>query len=187
MSKKNQKKTVKKTLKLNGNAVTTDNVECYRSYRSVLQHCKRAAKQTYYHNQCVKSRKNTKGLWSVINEIVKKKSNKMQTIECLNINNIQETNSLLIANEFGRYFSQFANKIGHSKTPITEYIRKIPSNSDMLFLAPTNALEIQCIIAQLPSKPSSGHDDISNILLKKLSECIVAPLVSILITQCRKE
>ena len=107
----------------------------------------------------------------------------MQTIEHLNIDNIQETNSLMIANEFGRYLSQvgkeFANKIGESKTPITKYISKIPSNSDTLFLAPTNKLEVKLIIAQLPSKTSSGHDDISNTLLKKLSDHIVVPLVSI--------
>ena len=104
----------------------------------------------------------------------------MQTIESLSINKIQETNSLLIANEFGHYFSQvgkeFANKIGKSKTLITNYINKISSNPKSVFLTPTNAQEVSCLITQLPGKTSSGHDDISNILLKKLSEEIVYPL-----------
>ena len=48
-----------------------------------------------------------------------------------------------------------------------------------MFLTPTNAGEISRLIAQLPSKTSSGHDDISNILLKKLSDVIAHPLVDI--------
>ena len=99
------------------------------------------------------------------------------------MNIIHETNSLLIANEFGCYFSQvgkkFANKIKKPKTPIRDYINKISGNPKSVFLTPTNAQEISCLISQLPSKTSSGHDDISNILLKKLSEEIKYPLADI--------
>ena len=126
---KKQKTLFNKTLKINGKAVTMDSVSKYRAYRSTLQKCKWAARQTYYHDQCMKLKQNTKGLWNIINEILKKKTNKLQTIESLNMNNIHKTNSLLIANEFGRYFSQvvkeFANKIEKPKTPIRDYINKI--------------------------------------------------------------
>ena len=180
---KKQKTLFKMTLKINGKAVTTDSVSNYKAYRSTFQKCKRAAKQTYYWDQCIKLKQNTKGLWNIINEIIKKKSNKLQTIESLNINNIQETNSLIIANEFGRYFSQvgkdFANKMEKSKIHISEYISKISHYPKSVFLTPTNAPEIGHLIAKLLSKTNSGHNDISNILLKKLSKEITNPLADI--------
>ena len=43
-------------------------------------------------------------------------------------------------------------------------------------MAPTTANELITLINQLPNKPSSGHDNISNILLKQLHHSLVTPL-----------
>ena len=83
------------------------------------------------------------------------------------------------AGTFSEIGKEFANKIGKPTTPISDYINKICHNPKSVFLTPTNACEISRLIAQLPSKTSSGHDDISNILLKKLSDVITHPLVDI--------
>ena len=40
----------------------------------------------------------------------------------------------------------------------------------------TTQLEIHKLIVRLPSKTSTGHDQISNVLLKQLNECISFPL-----------
>ena len=48
-----------------------------------------------------------------------------------------------------------------------------------LFLAPTSVEEIHYLIKSLPNKTSSGHDSISNNLMKKLSPSILEPLVII--------
>ena len=48
-----------------------------------------------------------------------------------------------------------------------------------LFLAPTSVDEIHYLIKSLPNKTSSGHDSISNNLMKKLSPSILEPLAII--------
>ena len=46
-------------------------------------------------------------------------------------------------------------------------------------MSPTTKEEIVCIIDKLPNKRSSGHDNLSNLLLKKISHEIAMPLEQI--------
>ena len=68
-------------------------------------------------------------------------------------------------------------KGGNSKTKINDYINKIPEQKDSMFLAPCTELEICKLIDNLPNKNSSGYDDISNILLKRLKQSLLSALV----------
>ena len=81
---------------------------------------------------------------------------------------------------FGNYFStvgkKFANKIPTSRKSIAKYLKKLQSNSESLFFQPTNIQEILKLVRKLPSKASSGYDNISNILLKE----IIYPLSPVL-------
>ena len=55
--------------------------------------------------------------------------------------------------------------------PIADYISKIPQNPQSLYFAPITTLEIEKIISKLEPKKSSGHDGISNKLIKDLCDC----------------
>ena len=55
---------------------------------------------------------------------------------------------------------------------ITTYI-KIENCPRTMYLTPTTIPEIKSLIKNLPPKTSSGCDDISNTLLKKISPCPV--------------
>ena len=48
--------------------------------------------------------------------------------------------------------------------------------TNSLYLSPTNEKEIKNLIQSLPNKNSSGYDNISNVLLKKISPAILTPL-----------
>ena len=109
--------------------VTTENVAKYRHYRATLQRCKRMAKQQYYHKQCTDLKNNTRKLWQLINNMINKTTNKMHVIDCLKSDKGLITDTIKIANEFGKYFAtvgkNFASKIEKSKTDADSYIRKI--------------------------------------------------------------
>ena len=115
--------------------------------------------------------------------MINKTSNKLHIIECLTKENIKLTNSIEIANEFGQYFAgvgkKFAERITAPSNSIDEYTSKINRHKNSLYLYHTNDVEIQSLIKGLPSKDSSGHDNISNNLLKKLGLCLTKLLVSI--------
>ena len=79
-------------------------------------------------------------------------------------------------NSFAKYFAQvgkkFANKIPSPNKSVSEYLKCLQSNKASIFLQPTDMLEIKCIAVELPLKKSSGHDNISNMLLKEIIDNI---------------
>ena len=91
-----------------------------------------------------------------------------------------------IANSFGKFYLELgmnlASTIKQGQTLITDYLSNIPRNLNSIFINPTCQYEIEKIISHLPNKTSSGHNGVSNILLKKLNESISYPL-SIIFSQ----
>ena len=55
----------------------------------------------------------------------------------------------------------------------------LQSNKSSIFFNPTDIWEIKQIVTKLPSKNSSGHDNISNILLKEIIDSISHVLCTI--------
>ena len=142
----------------------------YNSYNSTLRRIIRRTKCSFYRDMCYTYRANSKKLWGLINEIVGKRNDKTSLIEYITIDGIRTYNATKICDAFGHYFSTvgrtFANKIPKPQKSIAEYLKKLQSNSESLFFQPTNEHELEKIVSNLPSKASSGHDNISNILLK---------------------
>ena len=109
----------------------------------------------------------------MVNTIISKHNDKSNSIEYLKVGNVEIYNAKEIANQFGKYFStvgeDYANKVPSPKKSSHHYTHKIPRNPSTIFLTPTSITEIENLIRSLHNKSSSGHDDITNIPLKKIS------------------
>ena len=153
----------------------------YKDYNKVLGKTIRHAKVQFYLNMCYEYKTQTKKLWKIINEIAGKHSNKSSLIEYLKIYNIKEYGAKKISNRFAKYFAGvgkcFAERIPKPTKGITSYLKLLQSNKASLFLTPTYEDELKRIVTALPAKASSGHDNISNILLKE----IINPLAHVLV------
>ena len=158
--------------------------ESYKKYKACLQRVIRNCKRSYYSDLCEKHKSNTKQLWEIMNKILNRVNNKTNIIDCLEINNIKCYDAREIANELGKHFSNigklYANKTKRSEKEIDHYISKIDQNSKTMFLNPTNQIEVGKVIDRLKNKHSSGHDNISNCLIKRLKDVIVLPLTIII-------
>ena len=132
---------------------------------------------------CYEYKSQTKKLWGLINEIARKNNNKSCLIEYLKINEVREYSAEKISNRFAKYFAgvgkQFASKIPKSFKSITDYLKLLQSSQSSLFLSPTCEEEIKRIVSTLPSKASSHHDNISNILLKEIIDQLAHVLVEV--------
>ena len=108
---------------------------------------------------------------------------KSSVISHITVNKTEILNEKAIANEFGKYFSTvgktFASKVKNPRHEITHYNEKITRNSQSIYFYCTTEIEIKRLIENLPNKTSSGYDNISNILLKKLCATISTPLTNI--------
>ena len=151
----------------------------YKNYRNTLQWILRNTKQTFYQFECFKF-KNTKKLWQIINEVIRKTSDKSSVVDKISVNNIDYYKGENISNEFAKYFSSvgknLALKIPDSNKTVQWYLNKIPQNPKSVFLTPCTKQEIKKIINNLPNKTSSGFDGLSNVLLKTLCDSIIDPL-----------
>ena len=123
---------------------------------------------------------NPKQLWKVINQVIGKINNKTSCIGYIKVDNTEYYQPKDISNHLGKYFANtgqtFAEKTPPPFKSILEYIDKISRNNKTLFLNLAYEQEIKQIIGQLSNKNSSRHDDIINILLKKIKHTIIKPL-----------
>ena len=159
---------------------TVESETKYKNYRNTLNLIKRRSKTEYYHSQCVNFRSNTKKLWQMINRICAKTNDKTNCIDCLKVGNIEINDPVGIPNEFANYFAnigdKYSKKLKASKKSISEYVNKIQSEKKNLFMSLCTPIELDKIIKNLPNKSSSGYDQISNVLLKKISDPILIVL-----------
>ena len=160
--------------------VASRNDSTYKTYKATLQRIIRKSKENYFLNKCKEFKTNAKKLWAVINTITKKETNKHNIVDALKIDNLLVTERKSIAEEFGKYFSDigktYAQRIPKSQENISHYLSKIKREKNLIYLTPVTNTEVDRLIRNLQPKPSSGHDGISNKLLKGLRESIVEPL-----------
>ena len=142
----------------------------YKNYRNKLKQIIRKSKEDYYRCKCVEFKRNTSKLWKLIQRLTCKTNDRTNLIEYLTIDNIDYHKHQIIAEEFAKHFAtvgrNYANQIPTAKYQIEHYLSQIPLNPKSIFMTPTCPSEIRTIIGNLPNKSSSGHDNISNILLR---------------------
>ena len=154
--------------------------EKYKYYNNALHKSIKKAKIDYYKEKCREYKTQTKKLWKLINEISGKRNDKLNLVDYLKIDDVQVYNAKKISNSFAKYFSEvgekFAKKVPSLTKSISEYMKVMGSNTRSIFLEPTDENEIRKIAFDLPNKSSSGHDRISNVLLKEIIAQIAEPL-----------
>ena len=165
---------INRSKKLYSHSIRKDSTETdhlpYMDYSRLLTRVKRFAKRQYYETKCEEDKHNTKKLWNIINEVCSKSNDKTCAIDYLKISNIHEYKVEKISNHLGKYFSNvgktYAEKITKPSQTADYYLGKIITNKSSIMLLPVCEQEIERILNKLPSKSSSGHDNISNLLLK---------------------
>ena len=155
----------------------------YKTYRNKLQQILRRNKEDYYKQKCKDYKRNLSKLWKVINKITHKMNDKSSAVEYLKINNIDYYETKTISEEFATHFATVGKRYASAiKTPhhnFYHYLKQIPHNTGSMYMTPTSKEELEKLIDQLPNKTSKGHDDISNVLLKRIKHAISNPLVMI--------
>ena len=152
----------------------------YTTYRNKLKSIIRKSKNKYLHDKCTEYRQESRKLWQLINRLLKKENNKHHVIEGIRTIDTILYDPESITNTFCEFFSSIGEKYASQLSPMpnemTTYLNQMDNNNKTLYLSPCTDTEIYYLIKDLPHKTSSGHDNISNVLLKKLSPSIIHPL-----------
>lgn len=151
------------------NNSTQESIEKYKTYRNCLTQIKCKARATYYVQHCYALKSSIKKLWQLINNVIKHTHDKMSIIDHKTVNNIKYHEAKDVANQFGKFYSkigaQLANTIKTTDHDYKYYLKKITPNPNMMYIHNITSSKIIKYINKLPSKNSSGYDNISNILL----------------------
>ena len=140
------------------------------------------AKQNFYNYNFHKHRNNIKQTWDTINNILGK-SNSREYIDHIIINNNKITEKQQIVDQFNSYFCNIANEMANNITiPLTGSYKDYLTNKfhASFSFKSVNKLDIHRIINNLSSKNTSGHDEISSVLLKKLVNILPGPITTII-------
>ena len=155
----------------------------YKTYRNTFNKLRRKAKFSYYDNLIRENKHNSKRLWNILHKITGQMKNKKGISEEIIVNGIKENNRHVISNAFAKYYSEvgklLANKIEEEENirdPMEHMTHRVEQNC---FLFPTGSQEIEKIIKNLKIKNSSGYDEISNKILKKIYPSIMKALIII--------
>ena len=112
--------------------------------------------------------------------MINKTHKKRQVIESLKVDNLLRYSPTEITTSFCDHFANvgktYADKVKLSEVLVETYTAKTDRNYSSMFLSPTDCAEIRSLIMNLPSINSSGYNEISNNLLKKLCTSLLNPL-----------
>ena len=150
----------------------------YKQYHNILNRIKKHEKQVFYDSLFKKIGKNTKLMWNVINNLIKKTNNKHDIVELISDSNVL-SNDRDKCNLLNEHFVNAGQKVQDSIpqpgiTGDNTVNRKSDTKSvrSKLSFRKVTEGEICKIVANLKLKSSYGIDYISNNLSKKLVHII---------------
>jgi len=149
----------------------------YTKYRNKLIKLLHKAENMYYINKFEALKTDMKQTWKTIKDILN--TNQMSPlIDTFNIGNKPVKDKAIIAQKFNEYFinigPSLAAKIPLSPTSYSSYLKGNYKNSFAILDA--SAEEIITLVKQMPSKHSSGHDNIPLDIMKLCINLIAEPL-----------
>ena len=126
---------------------------------------------------------NMKNTWTTINEILSKSNNKKEFPSYFTMKDNTNSDKQDIANQFNTFFANIGPDLSkkipkHQDKSMESYLKENILCSFNFELIEQDT--VKKIIKRLNAKHSSGHDNVSTILLKEISPIISSPLNLIL-------
>ena len=148
----------------------------YKQYRNILNRLKVFEKRNHYDDLFTKIGKNSQLLWNVLNNLMRKTSNKNDITELL-YNGENLVNDQNICDTFNMHFATVGERIKDTVPNVNinpmKYMRRF---TNCMLFSPISEQYICKLVSDLKPKTSSRYDDISNRLLKQLVNVLKLPL-----------
>ncbi len=156
------------------------------TYRNKLKQVPviRFSKKRYHENLFEKANNDMKRTWQIIKKLINKTNDKLDLPDKFKIDGIETENANNIANAFNTHYSKVGSKLA-AKLPSSEksyfqYLKNVRKEEKSLFFKPVTEEDVLIEVMNLKNKDSSGIDNISNKLLKKVIFPILQPLTELI-------
>ncbi len=164
---------------------TEDNIKKYKQYNNLFNLLKKKMKILYFRTLLEENKTNSKKCWSILKQAIGKMNDKSSYPQSFLINNSMKSDKIEIAEGFNKFFANIGTQTSHNVPPSNTSFSSFMPNAlaHSFFLGPVAPSDVLNITKKFKPKTSSGHDSISNKLLKTTIENIIEPLTHI-INQC---
>ena len=96
---------------------TLEDVITYKTHRQLYNKLKHTTKEEYYREKCLQFKKNSKRLWGVIKETIKKVKHKGSIIPYITVDSVKLNKPKDTANNFGSFFSKLGSTLAAKIVP----------------------------------------------------------------------
>ena len=150
------------------------NKNSYHQNRNIYEKTLKMTKQIHFKSLLELFKHNLKKTWTTINTLLGRRKSIKQQSPILIDNNLC-TDHDKIANGFNSYFSNVASNLVKTIPQINPTFKAyLPSPSNQsIFFQPTTSSEIKNILQLMPSKFSSGLDNIPSKIIKQMPDNII--------------
>ena len=157
----------------------------FKNYEKEVRNAIQETKKRYFNRIFAAYKCDIKKTWLVINDTLSRNKNKCDLPATFNYNGLVLSDPIEIANSFNVYFASIGDNLASEiKTPTNKNINftsylKNPTKNRLKFTHITEEDTIKAI-DNLENKNSSGHDGISNKLLKLIGHVLCKSLTLII-------
>ena len=164
------------------NNSTMANYNNFKKYQKCYYKAIKGAKKIHINKMLQIHHGDGKKIWGAINQHTNRIKNNTPPIKQIISQGVITEDSAAIANEFNKFFSEVGENLAKKITIKPDEFRKtLPHHTaPRLIFKPIQQKELQKIINKMEPKTSSGHDHISNKILKELYPIIQKPLLHVL-------
>ena len=158
----------------------------YNKIKNIISRQIKIDKRKYMQNDLLNAGSDTRKVWQIINKNLYNNNN--HQLPNINIDKIINNNKIFIdihnvANEMNNYYINIGNLIFQQNVSQIINSTVIPSQTNSIYLNPTNDIEIKIIINTLKSNASPGKDKITSNDVKILQD-IITPYITKYINLC---
>lgn len=153
------------------NSPTPHNILLHKNFKNSLNSSIRKAKIKYFENHFKHSEKNSKLMWSKINEITNNKTKTFNTIDKITFNNNVITDKNEIASNMNNFFIDIGTKLAENITvdhnEQQQYLNELPNHNCKFKFKHISIQDLLKIEKSLKPKISCGPDEIPSKIIKK--------------------
>jgi hypothetical protein len=153
----------------------------FKTFRNKLHGLIRKSKRNYFFKKFEDAKNNMRQTWKTINNVIGRTQKQTLSEQYKRESGTIITDPTVISNEFNDFFvnvgPKLASQIHNSGKNYYDYLRAPCQKS--IFMKPITESEILKIINKFDKNKSAGHDDIGNLIVKRVANEIVQPLTAI--------
>jgi len=161
---------------------TQENIMKYKCFNNLYTKLTRTMKTLYYRTALEENKNNSKKCWSILKQALVKINDKSSYPQTFSINNTSIADKAQIAEGFNHFFSNIGIQTSHNVPKSSKCFSSFMPQplAHSFFLGPVAPSEVLNVTKKLKPKLSSGHDNISNKLLKDTIDIILEPMTHII-------